>query len=284
MSWDSRLDTIARIGASLAEPAVMLTPTISLLVLAIAVTSLLRRVMDASAVRAGGAGSWVFLVLHTPGNVFHELAHAAGFLAAGYRIDRIRFFFNDDQGGGGYCRSGAPWAPWANPLLRALLAAPAPLILGSLGFAALLWTMGIDPIRQPVGGDLPDQFGGIVPYLLDQARTLGDTARRLDMSDGRTWALAATAFLLGAHMLPSASDLAGILFALATIFLAAWLGTFGSDTGLAWLTGAAGELSDAISWLLLRVNTLIALGIACCAATLVASLPLAALAHAGRRS
>lgn len=284
MSWDSLLDAVARIGASLAAPAVMLAPTVALLAIAVAVTSLLRRVLDASAIRAGGTGSWAFLVLHAPGNVFHELAHATGFLVAGYRIDRIRFFFNDDQGGGGYCRSGAPWAPWANPPLRALLAASAPLILGSLGFAALLWSMGIDPGRQRVGGDLPTQFAGIVPHLLDQARALGDTARRIDPGDGRTWALGAAAFLLGAHMLPSTSDLAGILFALATVFLAAWLGAVGSDQGPAWLAGFAATLRDAIVWVLVRVNALIALGIACCAAALVVSLPLVALARAGRRS
>lgn len=283
MSAESAPDVLRALGASLAGPTAALAPTVALLALAVAATAGLRRAMDGVAARAGGTSRALFLALHGPGNVFHEVAHAAGFVVSGYRVARIRFFFNDDRGGGGYCQSGAPWAFWASAPLRALLAAPAPLILGSLLFAAVLWAMGLAPHGALVADALPEGWDAVVPHLADRGWALWGLAARVDPGDGRTWALVALAFLLGAHMLPSASDLAGIAFALVALLAMLWLAALVAGDGPAWARGPAAAVGDGVAWLLTRANALLAVGLACCGAALAASVPVALLAALGRR-
>lgn len=81
-------------------------------------------------------------ILRTPGNITHEGGHAIGFLLCGYRVTGISFWFTDPQGRG-YCQAGAPFAPWASPLLARLIASPAPLFAGALVLRGAAWLLEV---------------------------------------------------------------------------------------------------------------------------------------------
>lgn len=197
-----------------------------------------------AAVMGGHGGGWVVKLLRTPGNMVHEVSHAAGYLIFGFRVKALVPAISDPQGRG-LCRPGKAWSPLAFPWLATAAAALMPLLVGALVLRGLASCLQI-PFTSGPGAD-----GGPGPFLLGSLKA---TLWQLHYHDWRTWAFLLLCFSVSAELAPSDTDLRrGVpaIVALSVGLLAAALLLGGlrphspawlwfravSSSGLHWLAG-----------------------------------------------
>lgn len=102
-----------------------------LLGLALALSALVHRPLLARL----GAGVVQHLV-RLPGNLLHELAHAAAFLATGYTVAGFAVSLTD-RAGRGHVRPGPAWTRFARPWLTNLVSPMAPAVAAVGALAAI---------------------------------------------------------------------------------------------------------------------------------------------------
>jgi hypothetical protein len=149
---------------------------------------------------AGRSGRLVFLILRWPGNLLHELSHAAGYLVSGYGIGDIATCLSDRQGRG-YCKPGRPWSPVHWMPLAAAVASVLPLFVGAVALRSLATALEV-PLPQ---ADLVTE--GIQPVASRLLGDLGDFVRQLDWHAWETYAFWYLALSIGAELAPSHADL-----------------------------------------------------------------------------
>jgi len=204
-------------------------------------------VLQALVMRQEGGG-WIVRCLRLPGNVVHELSHAAGYLVCGYTIKHLSFCTNDPRGRG-RCRPGDPWSPVHFPWLATAAAAVFPLIMGAAALRLVAHFLGIQFFEgYRVDGE------GVTLRVVD---SVWATLRGLDYHDWRTYLFLLLGFSIGAELAPSETDLrrsvvpllglaAGVIGALLYLGYRApdsslWLWYSHSlAAGLAWLSSLLG--------------------------------------------
>lgn len=154
-------------------------------------------VLQAMVVRRQGGG-WFVRLLRLPGNVVHELSHAAGYLLCGYRVKKLAFCVNDPRGRG-RCQPGDPWSPIHFPWLATASAAVFPLLLGTVALQQMARLLGIHFL---MGESLDGS--GMTLQLLDSLRA---TLSNLSHDDWRTYVFLLLGFSIGAELAPSETDL-----------------------------------------------------------------------------
>ena len=199
-------------------------------------------VLQALATRSGRQrGGWLVQLVRLPGNLVHELSHAAAFLVCGYRVRRVvPCIF--DKAGAGACQPGRPWSPIALPWLATGLAALAPLVSGALVLWAVARWLDI-PLATPLSAQHPGSsvLTGLYHTLL-----------ALDYREPRTWLFLYLAFTIGAELAPSTSDvLQGIpaLLALGVTTAAVLLGAYQLAPDAPLRVHVLQGLSAGLSWL-----------------------------------
>lgn len=158
-------------------------------------------------------------LLRLPGNFIHELSHALGFLACGYRVKRLRLCVFDPEGAG-YCTPGPAWSPFAFPHLAVGLAALMPLLLGSLALVEAARALGI---VVPTMG--PANESVVVGAVLQSLSLL----HHLDWGHWQTYVFLYLSLSIGAELSPSASDLRHALPTVLAIIVGLWLFFFALD-------------------------------------------------------
>lgn len=139
-------------------------------------------------------------LLRLPGNLLHELSHAAAYLATGYRVGRFATCWSDPEGRG-YVETGSPWFPLHFAPFSAAMSCAAPLIVGALAIHALGRVLGIPWPTADVS------WQGVRPaavHLLGEIWRLG---AHLDWSAWQTYVFAVLALSIGAELAPSSDDL-----------------------------------------------------------------------------
>ncbi|MBM3497851.1 MAG: hypothetical protein FJX74_04185 [Armatimonadetes bacterium] len=219
------------------------------------------------------AGRRLINLLRLPGNLLHEVSHAAAYLLSGYRVRGLATCWSDPEGRG-YVEAGPPWSPLHWGPLSAALSCAAPLLVGALSIHALGSLLGI-PLPAL---DLTAE--GVGPAA---AATLTGAWRLLTHVDPLAWQTYVfwlLAFSIGAEMAPSGSDLRQGCVMLAVLVLLVAIGLLAvpqmelrPDRAEALLAGAA--------WLLSTLSTALFAGLIGCG--VVGLLP-AGLAWALRRA
>jgi hypothetical protein len=153
-------------------------------------------VLRSLAGRARGGGGLIRW-LRLPGNLVHEVSHAAGYLLCGFRVKRLETTVSDPEGRG-LCEPGAPWAAAAIPWLATGAAAVLPLVFGALFLRGLAMLLGVRFVNGGHGLE-----GGAVGLLV---ATIRETLHRMDLLDWRAWVFLYLGFSVGAELAPSASD------------------------------------------------------------------------------
>lgn len=162
-----------------------------------------------------GKGVWLGL-LRLPGNLIHELSHAIGFLACGYRVKRLLLCIFDRQGRGS-CTPGKPWSPFAFPQLAVGLSALMPLLIGSFILVLIGRWLGVVHTT-------PAEPAQLLPAAWGRALAL---IHHLDWRRWQTWLFLYFALSIGAELSPSATDLRYGLPTLAVLAASMWLFFFG---------------------------------------------------------
>ncbi len=148
----------------------------------------------------GWLGRGLINVLRLPGNLLHELSHAAGYIVSGYTIRDLGTCLSDRQGRG-YCQPGKPWSPLHWMPLAAAVAAAAPLFVGAMALRLVAYALEIDLPAADVAGE------GIKSAA---DHVLADVAGFLTGLDWRAWQTYVFWYLalsIGAELAPSDVDL-----------------------------------------------------------------------------
>jgi len=145
--------------------------------------------------RPGGGALLQFLRL--PGNLIHELGHAIGYWACGYRVRRLVPCVFDKQGRG-TCQRGEPWAPVAVPWLATGIASLLPLVFGTIILRSVVQALGVELHPMKVIGD---NMGGLL------VSNIVTNVRGLDWGAWQTYVFLYLAFSIGAELAPSDVDL-----------------------------------------------------------------------------
>jgi hypothetical protein len=159
-------------------------------------------------------------LLRLPGNFVHELSHALGFWACGYRVQQIRLSVFDPKGRGS-CQPGRAWSPITVPWLAIGLASLMPLVLGSLLLIfAARWLQVLPDIKS----SLPPHH--LISGLWQEVRLL---LLGLDWHRWQTYAFLYLALSLGAELSPSSVDLRYGVPALLGLTAGMWLFFFAAE-------------------------------------------------------
>ncbi len=162
---------------------------------------LLGFVVGAVAARGWGRfGRLVVSFLRLPGNLLHELSHAAGYLVTGYTIGRVATCVADREGRG-YCEPGRPWSPVHWLPLASALAALLPLFVGAVAMRQLGGWLGVTlPTADVIGK-------GVSPALSHLVSDLPAFLAGLDWASWKTYLFWYLALSIGAELAPSDVDL-----------------------------------------------------------------------------
>jgi len=154
-------------------------------------------------VAARGSGRFGHLVvsfLRLPGNLLHELSHAAGYLVTGYTIGRVATCVADREGRG-YCEPGPPWSPVHWLPLASAFAAVLPLFVGAIAMRQLgAWLAVPLPTADVVSG-------GVSPAASDTLSRLPAFLAGLNWASWKTYVFWYLALSIGAELAPSEIDL-----------------------------------------------------------------------------
>ena len=101
----------------------------------------------------GPRGRRLIALIRLPGNLVHELSHAAAYLATGYRIRRFATCWRDPEGRG-FVETGPPWSAFHWAPLSAALSCAAPLVVGAVVLRGLGLALGLElPEVDLISGD-----------------------------------------------------------------------------------------------------------------------------------
>jgi len=235
---------------------------------------LLGYVLRTLASRSSGArGRRLVSLLRLPGNLLHEVSHAAAYLVSGYRIQRLATCWSDPEGRG-YVETGRPWSPLHWAPLAAALSCAAPIVVGALA----IHTLG-SALRVPLPAlDATSQTAGPLA-----ARTLTDVwflLTHLNWAAWQTYVFWLLAFSIGAELAPSGSDLRQGFVMLCVLVLVLVLGVLAVPQMELRPEGAAALLAG-VQWLLSTLSAALFAGLVGCG---LVGLVAGALTWAVRRS
>ena len=142
-------------------------------------------------------GGRLVQLLRLPGNLIHELSHAAGYLLFGYTVRRVILCIFDPRGRGS-CQPGRRWSPLALPWLATGAAAIAPLLVGSLALRGVAQMLSVELQVAP------SAQSSIGTLLVDN---IGANLRLLDFHTWQTYLFLYLAFSIGSELSPSRADL-----------------------------------------------------------------------------
>jgi len=162
---------------------------------------LLGFVVGAVAARGWGRlGRVVVGFLRLPGNLLHELSHAAGYLVTGYTIGRVATCVADREGRG-YCEPGRPWSPVHWLPLASAFAAVLPLFVGAMAMRQLGAWLAVPLPTADVVGD------GVSSAVSDTLTRLPAFLVALNWASWKTYLFWYLALSIGAELAPSEVDL-----------------------------------------------------------------------------
>ncbi len=141
-------------------------------------------------------GGRLVQLLRLPGNLVHELSHAAGYLIFGYTVRRMVPCIFDPRGRGS-CQPGLPWSPIALPWLATGMAALAPLLVGTLALRGAAKMLAID-LHFTVAAHT-----GFADSLVDN---IWMNLQALDFHTWQTYLFLYLAFSIGSELAPSRID------------------------------------------------------------------------------
>lgn len=195
-------------------------------------------------------------LLRLPGNLLHEVSHAAAYLVGGYRIHRLATCWSDPEGRG-YVETGRPWSPLHWGPLAAALSCAAPIIVGALAIHALGSALGV-PL--PAVDATSHSAGPLA------ARTLTDVwflLTHLNWTAWQTYVFWWLAFSIGAELAPSGTDLRQGFVMLCVLVIVFALGILAVPQ-----TELGPERADALlagaQWLLSTLSTALFAGLVGC--------------------
>ena len=186
-------------GALVAGLAIVILQTLALFWLSRGL--LLGYVMRTLAAQSGGARSRRLVsLLRLPGNLLHEVSHAAAYLLSGYRIRRFATCWSDPEGRG-YVETGRPWSPLHWGPLSGALSCAAPLLVGALSIHALGVLLGIPLPALDVTSE------GVGPAVSRTLTGVWSLLAHVDLLAWQTYVFWLLAFSIGAELAPSGGDL-----------------------------------------------------------------------------
>ena len=192
-------------------------------------------------------GGRLVQALRLPGNLVHELSHAAGYLIFGYTVRRMVPCIFDPRGRGS-CQPGRPWSPIALPWLATGLAAIAPLLVGTLALrgAANMLAIDLDFAVLP--------HAGFADLLVNN---IWANLQALDFNAWQTYLFLYLAFSIGSELAPSSTDVRRSIPALLSVgvgFIAAFvvLQRLPADTPICQLFTT--HMDSALGWLQTLLN------------------------------
>jgi len=141
-------------------------------------------------------GGRLVQLLRLPGNLVHELSHAAGYLIFGYTVRRMVPCIFDPRGRGS-CQPGRPWSPIALPWLATGLAAIAPLLVGTLALRGVATMLAIDLHFATLA------HAGFADLLVNN---IWANLQALDFNAWQTYLFLYLAFSIGSELAPSSTD------------------------------------------------------------------------------
>ena len=162
----------------------------------------------------GWLGRLLVNLLRLPGNLLHELSHAAAYFVAGYTIRDLGTCLTD-RSGRGYCQPGEPWSALHWMPLAAALASVAPLFVGACVLWAVAWSLNIDLPATDVTSE------GVLSVGQHVAGDVWSFLSQLDWQAPQTYLFWYLALSIGAELAPSDVDLrrGGPVLVLATVLL-----------------------------------------------------------------
>ena len=134
--------------------------------------------------------------LRLPGNLVHELSHAVGYLVCGYTVRRMVPCIFDREGRGS-CQPGRRWSPLALPWLASGLAAPAPLLVGTLVLRGVAQALDIHLYTLAVADST------LTALLVEN---IWDNLSALNYHNWQTYLFLYLAFSIGSELSPSQVD------------------------------------------------------------------------------
>ena len=235
---------------------------------------LLGYVLRTLASRSSGArGRRLVSLLRLPGNLLHEVSHAAAYLISGYRIHRLATCWSDPEGRG-YVETGRPWSPLHWAPLSAALSCAAPIVVGALAIHALGSALGVPLPAMDVTSE------GVRPVA---TRTLTDVwflVTHVNWPAWQTYVFWLLAFSIGAELAPSGADLRQGFAMLCVLVLLFALGVLAVPQ-MELRPERADALLAGVQWLLSTLSTALFAGLIGCG---LAGLVAGVFAWALRRS
>ncbi len=152
-------------------------------------------------------GGRLVQLLRLPGNLIHELSHAAGYLLFGYTVRRMVPCIFDPRGRGS-CQPGRPWSPIALPWLATGLAAIAPLLVGTLALRGAANMLAIDLHFATLA------HAGFADLLVNN---IWANLQALDFNAWQTYLFLYLAFSIGSELAPSSTDVRRSIPALLSV-------------------------------------------------------------------
>ncbi|MBM3472379.1 MAG: hypothetical protein FJX75_03795 [Armatimonadetes bacterium] len=218
---------------------------------------LLGYVLRTLASRSSSArGRRLVSLLRLPGNLLHEISHAAAYLISGYRIQRLATCWSDPEGRG-YVETGRPWSPLHWAPLAAALSCAAPIVVGALAIHALGSALGVPLPAMDVTSE------GVRPVA---ARTLTDVwflVSHLDWAAWQTYVFWLLAFSIGAELAPSGADLRQGFVMLCVLVLLSAVGILAVPE-MELRPERAEAVLDGAQWLLSALSTALFAGLIGC--------------------
>jgi hypothetical protein len=195
-------------------------------------------------------------LLRLPGNLLHEVSHAAAYLVSGYRIRRFATCLSDPDGRG-YVETGRPWSPLHFGPLSAALSCAAPIVVGALAIHALGTALRVPLPAMDVTSE------GVQPVA---TRTLTDLFRfvtHLNWAAWQTYVFWYLAFTIGAELAPSGSDLRQGFVMLCVLVLLFVLALF-AVPHMELRPERAAAILGGVQWLLSTLSTALFAGLIGC--------------------
>jgi len=157
----------------------------------------------------GWLGRALINILRLPGNLLHELSHAAGYIVSGYTIRDLGTCLSDSEGRG-YCEPGKPWSPVHWMPLAAAIAAAAPLFVGALALRVVAYSLEVD---LPAADVASEGLASAAEHIIADIRHF---LTDMDWGSWQTYVFWYFALSIGTELAPSDVDIrkGGLVIAL----------------------------------------------------------------------